>query len=637
MIYGNMKYGLVIAFLLSLSQLLVAQEVLVPATLYNPPSQRVNTKSSIPVELPFIDDFSSNYLNPLLWANCQVNVNNGYGPNPPTIGVATLDAINESGSLYANISSPFSGDTLLSMPIRLDSMTSTISQPISPSDSIYLSFYYIPGGAYSDFGGRVGDIPEGNDSLILDFYDSHNDIWRTIWSTPGVNPDDLYSQTGHYWQYVVLPINDSVYFSNQFRFRFRNICSLDPATTTGLIGNSDQWHIDCIYLDHDRSFNDRFEHDVAFVLPAPSLLKSYTAMPARQYRYSEMASNLDMLITNRYNQTIASHYEYKIFSSEGELLYRYDGGYENIPPFFPDNTYQENPYHAHPAVEYQFLDINGKTSFIIRHIVKEGMAGDQYPQNDSTVYNQIFADYYAYDDGSAESGYGLTSTSSQVYVANAFILNEPDSLLKVRMYFNHTRNDENTGIAFRLVVWNNNNGMPGSIVYRDNNPRFPIMSGINQFCDYQLDYPVPLNGLVFIGIEQEGGNYLNLGFDRNTNHADRIFYCIGSEWLRSSVAGSLMFRPCFTLGSSELNIHTVSENVEPLIYPNPASNILHIMNILESCTVMLYNIYGQLVHTSYATSGELSIDISPMPTGVYFMSISANGRKIYSKKIMIVR
>ena len=606
---------------------LSAQEVVVP--LWGGPPHQQAPKQSEALTIPFFDDFSaSNAVAPsaALWhTNGQTTVYNGYGLYPPTVGVAMLDAVDADGVLYQNITSPFPADTLLSAIVRLDSVFTPFAEALSPSDSLYLSFYYLPGGRLADHGGRIGDMPETHDSLALDFYIKASGTWRTVWSTPGCDPDDLYRETGTHWQHVMLPITDSSCFSDAFRFRFRNICSLDPTTTPGITANSDQWYLDCIHLDKDRSHSDNACRDVAFVHPARSLLKNYCAMPPRHYRNTEMATSTSTLITNLYTMPVASHYGYCVLDENGDTLHFYDGGYENVPPFPVSGLYQDNAFHSNPAVGFAFPANSGQTTYRIEHIVKEGGAGDPFPINDTTVFMQVFGDYFAYDDGTAENGYGLTSTSSNVFLACAFQLNEPDTLVKVQIYFNHTRNGENQGMAFRIAVWQASADGPGNCIYRDATLRHPAFAGLNTFVDYTLDQPLPLNGLVYIGLEQEGGDYINIGFDRNYNHSDRLYYRIGTEWQRASAAGSIMLRPCFAPSDGSLGIDTRRSHSRShvTISPNPASDRFTVSGLPQNSTLTLFDMKGRpLAEFTNLQTTKLTLRGAYLPSGIYFLSIA---------------
>ena len=52
-----------------------------------------------PVELPFFDDFARNTIipSPLWWSDDHAFINNTYSLDQPTMGMATLEAINRTG------------------------------------------------------------------------------------------------------------------------------------------------------------------------------------------------------------------------------------------------------------------------------------------------------------------------------------------------------------------------------------------------------------------------------------------------------------------------------------------------------------------------------------------------------------
>lgn len=166
---------------------------------YEPKSEKEPVKA---IYLPFLDDFSYNtlYPDPNLWMSKQGFVNNTYPIYPPTIGVVTLDALDENGKIYANASKgTFPADTLKSRPIRLDSTSS--KTPITIQDSIYFSFYYQPGGGTDSFPykewARIGDAPEYSDKLVLDFgYATGNVIFMGMATTPDTLKEGEYYNVG---------------------------------------------------------------------------------------------------------------------------------------------------------------------------------------------------------------------------------------------------------------------------------------------------------------------------------------------------------------------------------------------------------------------------------------------------------
>ena len=150
-----------------------SQEILIGLQ-YNPiiqqnPSNLKSTDENIflkynSVNLPFSDDFSSDYIYPdtARWIDNEVFINSDFPLFPIDYGAATFDAINAFGIIYPEGGSyPFIADHLTSRPIRLDSVFSPIKKAMTLSDSIYFSFNYQPQGR--------GLAPQTNDSLILEF------------------------------------------------------------------------------------------------------------------------------------------------------------------------------------------------------------------------------------------------------------------------------------------------------------------------------------------------------------------------------------------------------------------------------------------------------------------------------------
>src|SRR5690606_35655855 len=189
--------------------------------------------------------------------------------NPPTIGVATLDGMDRTGYPYMPDDPNVNGaaDKLTSVPINL-------SFPVG--DSIYLSFFCQPIGRSGD------ELAHAEDSLYLDLYAPDEDTWYPVWSRAGTAPPDRFEQ-------VMVPITEARHLKSAFRMRFRNDASLG--------GMVDQWHIDYVRLDRNRSAADTVLQDVAFVYEQPGLLQPYTAVPYAKFTASPssyMANQVDL-------------------------------------------------------------------------------------------------------------------------------------------------------------------------------------------------------------------------------------------------------------------------------------------------------------------------------------------------------
>ncbi len=622
-----------IAILLIAAHIVMGQEVLVP--LECPPvsaPKRAIKQAVGAVKLPFFDDFSNyqGYPDPSLWVGDQAFVGRGYGSKPPTLGMLTLDAIDGQGNLHVDASTDiFGGDTALSVAIRLDSVWDASPHPATAADSIVFSFFYLPGGGSGEQWERTTGRPSEEDSLFLEFYQPRIGMWKTVWSRGGIPADSVGLGSGQVWRYVALSITDTAYLDSAFRFRFRNHCSLPNSTKPGRVGNCDHWNIDYVFLDWGRSVRNSTFDDVAFVDDAPSMLAHYRAMPARQYTPADMAANLQMTITNLYSSPIATHYGYTVYDQTGTEVHSYDGGNNNAPSFQQTGSYQQWAPHATPPVDFSYTVGAEPHTYTVVHVVSEG-TGDTHPQNDTVSFTQVFDNYYAYDDGTPENGYGLSSVGKLAY---RFDLNIEDTLTAVDLYFNRTRNGENERVPFYISVWNCVGGKPSQLLYRDTRRRYPQFSGLNKYERYVLETEVVVSDTIFVGLEQLNANFLNIGFDRSLNTSSRIFCRYGTEWEGSINAGSIMLRPYFgrkaTMKVPQANAAQYS------VYPLPATSVLHVTGPVQGCMVTLADMYGRVC---FAAKGADDIDVSAFPIGIYVLYIADSQKHtLYTTKIVISR
>ncbi len=464
--------------------------------------------------------------------------------------------------------------------------------------------------------------------------------WKRIWSAPGTSLEEFQAQYGTFSRQVMIPITDSLkYFNADFRFRFINFASLASDFNASWKSNCDYWNVDYIYLNINRSYRDTVFRDVTFAERAPSFLKNYEAMPYPQYindPTNEMKENLDMVIVNLDSSIYNSTYYYAVYEIDGPFSYLYPGGNCNLFPF-NINGYQNCiacAAHACPPVNFLFPLQPSKDSaeFEVRHFI----IGDITPQDtigDTTSYRQKFFNYYAYDDGTPEEGYGLTPSGSQL--AYRFKLNVKDTLRAVQMFFNRTLNDANEQM-FDLVVWRDNNGKPGDELYRQQDQIVKFSDGLLGFQSYMLDQPVPVNGVFYVGWQQFTNDNLNLGYDKYNSARQNIFYNSTGEWFQSTFEGALMIRPVlgkqFQWAGTGEGL-TMEGSITP--YPNPLNNNQLRFNTTgmftdprqtEDLRVRVSNLLGQtLIDEAFAPV----IRFEP-GAGVYILHISDPSGRIVS-------
>jgi hypothetical protein len=345
------------------------------------------------------------------------------------------------------------------------------------------------------------------------------------------------------------------------------------------------------------------------------------------------------VITNLDTDTYNTKYEYSIVDEEGIYPYTYNGEFCNLFPFYT-NGYQncnECPQHACPQVNYVFpLDLGDSALFRIDHVI----LGDFTPVDtigDTLTHFQRFYNYFAYDDGTPEEGYGLTPFGAKL--AYKFHLNVKDTLRAVQMYFNHTQDNANQQF-FNLKVWRDNNGVPGDEIYSQESERVEY-STLTNFHTYMLDDPILVNGIFYIGWEQSTPDNLNIGFDKNNNAQANIFYNATGEWLQTTFQGALLMRP---LLGDPFEITGIDENSTSTgklkIFPNPANGNSLDIELPEGSDpddvgISIYSVVGQRVVES---SFNKTIDISTLTRGMYIVRlVDAGSQKQYTAKLIISR
>ncbi len=667
----------------------------------------------IPLELPFYDDFSKRgvYPDSTKWIDNYAFVNPDYAIFPINTGVATLDILDEFGDIYGSASVfPFDADRLTSFPLRLDSVYDESIQAmrrLTPADSIYFSFYYQPQGrgipplSYDslilEFGRYTEDTvfshiesfwlyvneikkPDGEfygpgdtlfpgDIIELDcdipFYTVQDILiytdsvsvpcdsvytlateWKEVWSAGGDSIESFVEKYNTYFKRVMLPITDTGWLKGDFQFRFRNYGTISNINSWK--SNTDQWNIDMVYLNAGRSYNDYYQKKLCFNEKPKSLILDYSSMPYYQYQDDPVSfvSTIDVYANNLDSLPHLSTFEFSVKDKEGEIVENYTTSYEGyLDPLFNMSSNSYQPFVKLPLSCCLFdFSAYDTTFFDVTYIIHD--QNNQF--GDTVTAKQNFYNYLSYDDGTAEAGYGLSPAGAML--AYQFNLQKPDTLRGLRMYFNKVVHNYNEKL-FHITVWNDNNGEPGLIIYQKKNVLPDFTDGFNHFSDkYFTDKELVLGqGTFYIGWVQTTNDNLNIGFDRNTNSRDKIFYNVDGKWTNSNFEGSLMMRPLLgaeIVPMDEQNTYKNSTG-KLLVYPNPPEPNGKIKIIIPEVPssdpdmwkyleVRIYNIYGQLIFsTPYSDSG---IPVSGLKQGIYVVDVydSAYTRH-YTSKLFITK
>jgi len=572
------------------------------------------------LKIPFFDDFVSTKIYPdsSRWFNNMVFINNDFPINPPSFGVATFDNLNAKGQPQFELNGLQYGpcDTLLSLPINLkDSGT----RFYGIKDSFYFSFYYQRQGN--------GDASDSRDSFLVQFKDTAG-RFITQWRVKGgaLTP----------FTFVMIPIKSNAFFHKSFQFRFINF-----ARHTG---NLNQWHLDYVHLARNRRKNITSYNDFAIQSRPTSLLKNYFQMPYNHFisdMGNQKADSIFFYANNLNNTTLnieARHVE----TNNGNVLVSTNFA-NNAANVLADSNAKRR------FVSYNLNGLTGSPVVIKREYeLRESGISSKYAPNDKMTVYQEFNSCYAYDDGTAEYGFGYDDDVVDPFykgaIAYKFNLAKSDSLWAIGIFFN--RSEKSTSaLKFDLKVWQKitatgqgRGGDESLLTIAGLSPSFT--DSINGFHVFYIDTPIILpKGDFFIGWEQLGNNNLDVGWDVNDGYHEadsrsNIFFSDRGNWTaygKSGLKGALMMRPYVgkkrILGPAGIS---KSEQKNVQCFPNPFTDKIEINTKEEIISVELYDLSGKKV----AESDALSIDTSLTLPGIYVLKALAKNGEIYHQKVL---
>ena len=194
---------------------------------------------------------------------------------------------------------------------------------------------------------------------------------------------------------------------------------------------------------------------------------------------------------------------------------------------------------------------------------------------------------------------------------------------------------------FLLTVWEDDNGVPGDVLYEDDAffPRQPVYGdGFNHFVTYYFKdtVKVSVGQTFYVGWRQFDAERLNIGLDRNIDNKEYTYYSVngGLSWPTSSFDGSVMIRPVFSTSlDEELSVPEIeNKEVSVKLYPNPTSGLLTIE--VEGAMFKGADVYST-DGRKMLSSKEEEIDMNGLPNGVYFVRLNEIGQKVY--KVIVNR
>ena len=302
-----------------------------------------------------------------------------------------------------------------------------------------------------------------------------------------------------------------------------------------------------------------------------------------------------------------------------------------------------------------YKDISGLTnnsSVVINRLVevRENGVANEYKRNDSIVFTQEFHDFYAYDDGSAEQGFGFDQNTNpsniQGEIAYGFDIYKEDTLNAIATFFNEAVYDVSRK-RFKYRIWKSLEGIDNMIedelIYESEelSPSYSSKNNWRTFTPHYLDTTLILTpGRYYIGWWQGSMYNLNVGWDKNYGYANkpnqinqRIYFKTFGTWNNSDIpGGTLMMRPHF---GSQKNLYTAqSKQIEPnntvYIYPNPAHDMVYLSQEFEH--VSIADIHGNIM-LKFRNSSNLKI--SNLHAGIYILYLEDKSKRFYTTKLII--
>ena len=559
--------------------------------------------------LPFFEDFSEISVLPLesRWTDGAVYINADFPINPPSIGVATFDGLDGQGNAYEGIDPSFFGsaDTLSSQPIDLSGFM--------PGDSLYLSFFY-------QAQGLSFEVLKASDSLVLQFQNRIG-AWVNVWSSPGLQNTDFHIAN--------VAVKDTSYLHDAFRFRWMNFQQY--------IGNLKQWHLDYVYMNQGRNFADTVFEDQAMVYLPPYPFSNFTHVPWKHVQKSfskYLRTGFEIPVSNMANSGETFTVSMRVNDNADVVGFSSLSG-QSLPANGITN------YNLSPNIQL-FTNLADSSKIRLVSYLGDILGGNDVKGNDSAVREVELANYYAYDDGTAESGYGILNSNGSV--ACGFDSEMGDSLRGVWIHFTQAERAVKTGFA--LTVWKKIApvGQPSAnldqIIYSAESMLPVYTDTINGFHLYLLDSAVFVNGKFYVGWEQSSSFLLNIGLDRNYtfNGASvpnpNIYYNVSGQWRNSTVPGTIMIRP--VVGEqwpdpTALN-HPLAKKLFTL-FPNPATASFSIQSEESFQAVYLLDGRGQTVKSWINPVGSFALD--NLAKGVYFVRINWDDQQWSTEKLII--
>ncbi len=385
-------------------------------------------------------------------------------------------------------------------------------------------------------------------------------------------------------------------------------------------------------MDVNRNANDTALRDLAFTNDPGFLLNGYTSMPYRQFlanQGGERASTMSDTIWNHYGTNSTVSYGYNAVELTTGSPLSSAAGTVNIPLY----SQRGISFPVYPAV---VTPPSGTSRIVYRNTWYLQSGNPQEPKaNDTAVRDQVFDNYLAYDDGTAEKSYFLNLAQSLPgKTAVEYHLNVPDTLRGMAIYFGQ-QVPSGANKEFSAVVYTALAGISGANADKkifEQNGLLPLYTDEgNGFTVYRFDIPIPLDrGVFYLGTTQpasSGSDSLYFGLDVNRNGGNHLYFNVLNAWQPSLVSGALMVRPLLGGPVTGTGVATGPSKLASgwNAVPNPASVTVTIQGAWPKAW-SIADMQGRVIREGTG----VNVPVSDLLPGIYLLRIREEAESAWS-------
>jgi hypothetical protein len=260
--------------------------------------------------------------------------------------------------------------------------------------------------------------------------------------------------------------------------------------------------------------------------------------------------------------------------------------------------------------------------------------------NDTLTRVTELADYYAYDDGTAEASLSLpaATTGPATYLATRYELNLPDVVRALRIYPLATA----LGRTITVNIWDDANNQPAASPKASRSIALPATLPIGQaYIDVPFATPVAVTGRFYAGYGQAStAQNVEFGVDlNNAPPAGSLFFNSFGAWSTFSLAtakspeGALMLCPLMGSGTPTATA-TATVAASYSLYPNPTPDgMVQVQGRYTRATVL--DALGRPVwEQPAAQAGQAWLPLGHLRPGLYFVRLTLPDGLTVTKRLV---